>query len=61
MALLKKISGLAFVNVVSGIVIMFIPGAILQFCELSEVLTTNHVLTSIPYLFFKYNDTLCAQ
>ncbi|MBQ5945305.1 hypothetical protein IJL65_02690 [bacterium] len=60
-ALLKNISGFVLLNVVSGMVIMFIPGAILQLSELFEVLTTNHVLTSIQYLFFRYNDTLCAQ
>jgi hypothetical protein len=59
--LFKNISGFVLLNVVSGIVIIFTQGAILQFSELAEVFTINHVVTSIQYLFFRYIDTLCAQ
>jgi hypothetical protein len=36
----KKISGVELVNVVSGIVIIFIPGAILQLVAFEDVLTS---------------------
>jgi hypothetical protein len=57
-ALLKKISGFAFVNVVSGMVIIFTHGAILPLFVFDDVFTSYTFFASIPYLFLKYIDTL---